>query len=213
MIIREFFRYLFYLPRYMYCLWYISQLNKPIITIFGGKRTKSDSKYYELAYELAGKLVKSGLSILTGGGPGVMEAAIRGSIAQNKMERCLGIEVIGLDSSHVAECKQKTIYASDFAERKKLLINYSDGFVAFPGGLGTIDEITEVLNLIKTYKIKKKPVILIGTEYWNSFSAWVHLAEEQDYIAPEHKGLIKITDDINSAVHQIIAYIAKENEK
>ena len=210
MVFKESFAYLFNAPRHVYCLWRISRLQKPIITVFGGKRASTDGKYYKQAYELGSMLVKNNMSILTGGGPGIMESALCGAVAQGKKDRSLGIGVTGIDVVFVSACGHETIFTHDFAARKEFLIDYSSGFIAFPGGIGTLDEILEVINLIKTNKIKKIPIVLIGTEYWKLFAQWMALAQEHDYIAPEHAHLFHITDDLDYAVNQMITYDKKE---
>lgn len=209
MVIRESFAYLFNYPRSVYCLWRVSRLQKPMVTVFGGKRAKVDSNYYKQAFQLGGKLVKNNMSVLTGGGPGIMESALCGAVAQKK-GYSLGIGVTGVDVKFVSACKQETIYTPDFAARKKLLIDYSSGFIAFPGGIGTLDEVAEVLNLIKVNKIKKVPMILIGAEFWKPFVEWMALAQEHDYIAPEYAQLFQVTDDLDHAVNQMVAYTKKE---
>jgi uncharacterized protein (TIGR00730 family) len=193
---KEAFTYLNSFWRYAYGLWRISRLKQPIVTIFGGKRADKTSDYYLKASHLAGMLVKHGISVLTGGGPGIMEAALCGGHAYDPRGRTLGIGVNGVDVSFRSSCGQETIYLADFATRKKLLINHSMAFIVFPGGLGTMDEISEVLNLIKTRKIEAAPVILIGTEYWQSFVDWFLLALKKDFIAPEHARVFEVTDDI-----------------
>jgi len=208
MFIRESLEHLTDWPRYLYCLWRVSQLPKPIITVFGGKRAPVTSDYYKQAFDLGGKLVTQNMSVITGGGPGIMESALCGAVAQKK-ERSLGIGVIGVDVGFTSACNQETIYAPDFATRKKLLIEFSGGFVALPGGIGTLDEITEVLNLIKTSKIKQIPMILVGTEYWQPFTDWLKLAHENDYIAPEYTDLLQVTDDLDFVANQMVMHCIK----
>lgn len=188
---------------YIYGLWQISRLKQPIVTIFGGKRAHKEDVYYQQAFTLAGILAQQGISVLTGGGPGIMEAALCGAYAQEKKGRSLGIGVQGVDVGFKSICGQKTIFLGDFMSRKKLLIDYSCGFIIFPGGIGTADELMEVLNLIKTKKIKSVPVVLIGTKYWKPLLDWFALAIKEHFIEPEHATIFEITDDVQHAINII----------
>jgi uncharacterized protein (TIGR00730 family) len=140
---------------------------QPSVTIFGSARVKEGSKYYEAARELAFKLSKKGFSIVTGGGPGIMEAANRGAFEA-------GGNSIGLNIKLPKEQKPnkyltEILNFNYFFARKVMLVKYATAFILFPGGFGTLDEITETLTLIQTKKLKPFPVILYGNEYWNGF--------------------------------------------
>ncbi len=194
------FNYLLAYPRYLYGLYRISRLKKPIITIFGGKQADKDSKYYQQAFSFTGDLVKYDFSVLTGGGPGIMESALCGGVAQGKKDRMLGIGVQGVDVEFISSCGHETIFLGDFATRKWLLIAHSIGFVCFPGGIGTLDEIIEVLNLIKTKKLSRVPIVLIGKEYWQCIVDWLEYAVRQGFIAQEYADLLTVTDDLEKAL-------------
>lgn len=196
--------YLLNYPRYIYGLSRLARIKQPIVTIFGGKRANKESDYYQQAYQLAENLVKNNISILTGGGSGIMESALCGAVAQRKKDRALGIGVHGIDVEFVSACGHETIFLGDFALRKWLLIRYSIGFICFPGGIGTLDEIVEVLNLIKTEKLSNVPMVLIGKNYWRFIIEWIKHAVTKNFIAPEYADLFLVTDDIQKALAMMI---------
>jgi uncharacterized protein (TIGR00730 family) len=198
-------------PRYCYGIYKLSTLEKPLVTIFGGKRVTPETFYYKQANELATLLAKQSLSILTGGGPGVMESALCGAKAIHA-KKALGIGVVGVDADFKLSCDQEVIFSGSFADRKKLLINYSSIFIAFPGGIGTLDEILEVLNLVKTKKIPPCPVILIGSTYWNYITLWLQRAIDEGYIVDELTTLVTVTDDIHYAA-QLVETLIKKRAK
>ncbi len=144
---------------------------EPAVTIYGSSVLKEDNKWYAQTEEIAYGLGKAGFSILTGGGPGVMEAA-------NKGARRAEVKSVGLNIQLPVEqaCNiyaERTITFHHFFVRKVMLVKYADAFVIMPGGLGTLDELTEVLTLIQTKKIKPFPVILFSSDYWRGFLDWL----------------------------------------
>jgi len=156
----------------------------PAVTIYGSARLKPDNKWYTLTEEIAYRLGKDGFNIMTGGGPGAMEAANMGA-------RRAGVRSVGLNIKLPVEqvCNvyaDRTITFHHFFVRKVMLVKYATAFVIIPGGLGTMDELTEVLTLIQTQKIKPFPVILFSSEYWGGFLDWLkgtvlahgHISEE-----------------------------------
>ena len=182
-------------------VWRISKLPHPIISIFGGSRAQQADQYAHQANEVAALLVAEGISVLTGGGPGIMEAANCGAVlkAGKPMTTSIGIGVRGLTyEMHEAKntCVQEYFEMDYFFARKWLLTQYSSGFVVFPGGFGTLDELAEVLTLIQTYHMKKVPIVLMGKEYWQPFMEWI--IDEMlphGFITEEHIKLFSITDD------------------
>ena len=160
------------LPRLLYNYWCLSQIKQPLITVFGGKRVIKESKYYQDAYQLSIILAKQGYSILTGGGAGIMEAALCGAMTINGGKQVLGIGVKGVDIDYSPLCKQHLMFCNTFADRKRLLITYSQVIIVFPGGYGTVDELMEVFNLIKLNKIRKVPVILYDSFFWRGLQDW-----------------------------------------
>jgi len=182
------------------------------VTIFGSARIKEGNKYYETARELAFKLSKKGFSIVTGGGPGIMEAANRGAFEA-------GGNSIGLNIKLPKEQKPNKFLTeilnfNYFFARKVMLVKYATAFVLFPGGFGTLDEITETLTLMQTKKLKPFPVILYGNEYWNGFVQWLNDVVVKDgYIDKEDTELFKQIDDINEIVDYIDQWYIKNSTK
>ncbi len=181
----------------------VSRLKTPIITVFGGtmfggKGSSYENNYEKEAYELARKCVEHGFSILTGGGPGIMEASNCGAASIAK-KRTLGISVQGIDKDYKNPCAA-VVHVSDFFVRKWLLMRYSSGFIIFPGGIGTAEELFELLNRMKYGKTPELPVVLIGTKYWHSLVDWYKNSGLKYGIIPEQcSHYLRITDDINEA--------------
>lgn len=176
--------------------WHIAKLPKPIVTIFGGARLSQDDPYAQKARELAHTLTKNNISILTGGGPGVMQAANCGVIKSKEL-RSLGIGVQGLPEG-ANLCVQHFINTKYFFARKWLLIRYSTAFAVFPGGFGTLDEMSEVVTLIQTHKLERRPIILFGVAYWQPFMVWLHeSALKSGLVSQKDVQLITLTDDVN----------------
>ncbi|WP_299229984.1 TIGR00730 family Rossman fold protein [Sulfurihydrogenibium sp.] len=184
----------------------------PSVTIFGSARVEEGNKYYEAARELAFKLSKKGFSIVTGGGPGIMEAANRGAFEA-------GGNSIGLNIKLPKEQKPnkyltEILNFNYFFARKVMLVKYATAFVLFPGGFGTLDELTETLTLIQTKKLKPFPVILYGNEYWNGFVQWLNDVVVKDrYIDKEDTELFKQMDDIDEIVDYIDQWYIKNSTK
>ncbi|RUM60045.1 MAG: TIGR00730 family Rossman fold protein [Persephonella sp.] len=175
----------------------------PAVVFYGSARVKEGNKYYEVARELANRLVKKGFSIITGGGPGIMEAGNRGAMEG-------GGKSIGLNISIPMEQKPNP-YATTilnfryFFVRKTMFNKYASAYVLFPGGYGTLDELTETLVLIQTKKLKPFPIILYGSEFWNGFVSWIKetLLEKNKYIDEKDFELLSLTDDLEEIVNII----------
>ncbi len=185
----------------LYGVWYLSKLQDPIITVFGGARLKPEDPYAQATTELAHQLAEKGLSVLTGGGPGVMQAANCGAIYhKGKAFRSMGIGVERLgEGANV--CAQKYISMRNFPARKWLLTRYSAGFAVMPGGFGTLDEMAEVATLIQTKRIANKPIVLFGKAYWQPLMDWItNSALAEGLVSKDDIRLLDITDDINEAV-------------
>lgn len=149
----------------MYGVWKIKEIKTPIISIFGGSRFSTDAEYAKQAHILAKKIVEEDISVMTGGGPGIMEAASCGAIAigkNNAVSIGIGVKELG---EKVNPCVQHYFELETFSARKWLLTHYSVAFVVFPGGFGTLDELAEVLTLIQTKQLPPVPIVLIGHEY------------------------------------------------
>lgn len=193
-------------------MWRLTRLPQPAITFFGGARLTQDHPYSQKAAELARKLAMSGYSIITGGGPGIMEAANLGAFGYKKekdaaCESCpaneinsFGISLTRLNNEKVNPYVQEFVVMEHFFERKWLLVRYSRGFAVFPGGFGTMDELMEVITLIQTGRMPKYPLVLMGVDYWQPLWTWViERALKEEMISRQDLDLIKITDSVDEA--------------
>lgn len=198
----------------MYGVYRVSQLEVPIITVFGGSRTRQDSEFGRKAHQLAHMLISKKISVLTGGGSGIMQAANCGASDQMRKElklRNLGITVKGLEVQERANiCVQETIQMDYFFARKWLLINFSSAFVFFPGGVGTLDEFFELLTLIETKKLTPLPIILFGSVYWKSLVEWLQKEPLRSGLLEQHDiSMLHVTDDINEVVRLLQEHCAE----
>ena len=177
----------------------------PCISIFGSARTKPDNPYYELGIEVAEKFALLGYGIITGGGPGIMEAANKG--AQKGHGKSVGLNIdLPFEQNHNPYIDQEHNLEFDyFFVRKVIFVKYAQGFVILPGGLGTLDELFEALTLIQTKKINKRPVVLIGHQYWDGLFQWIKEAmlSQESNISEEDLDLFKIVDTADEAVKHI----------
>ena len=177
----------------------------PCISIFGSARTKPENKYYQLGVEVALKLTQAGYGIITGGGPGIMEAGNKG--AQEGKGRSVGLNIdLPFEQNHNPYIDQEHNLEFDyFFVRKVIFVKYAQGFVILPGGLGTLDELFEALTLIQTKKINKRPVVLIGHSYWDGLIEWIkeQMLEQEANISAEDLNLYKIVDTADEAVKYI----------
>lgn len=177
----------------------------PSISIFGSARTKVGQKYYELAKTIARRLVEEGFGIITGGGPGIMEAANKGAFEKGGSSIGLNITLPFEQEANKYIDGDKLINFKYFFIRKVMFVKYSQGFVVMPGGFGTLDELFETLTLIQTKKISKIPVVLVGSEFWNGLKEWIvrtMLGEEKNINAVD-LDLIPVLDDPEDVVKYI----------
>ncbi len=199
-------------------VWKISKLPHPIVTIFGGSRLGQETIYARQAHELAHKLVERHISVITGGGPGIMQAANCGAFEvikkNNTRARTLGITVSGLGDEKINQCVLDDYIVTDyFFARKWLMINYSVAFAVFPGGFGTLEELSEVLTLMQTKKLPSAPIILIGSAYWRPLLEWLgEYAVRENLVTESEMQLIKVTDDIDLAV-ELLKHCCDECER
>lgn len=173
----------------------------PCITIFGSARFGEGHQYYELTREMARRVTNIGFTVMTGGGPGLMEAANRGAKEAGGLS--VGCNIRLPNEQGANKYLHLFVTCHHFFVRKVLLFKYSYGFVAMPGGLGTLDELTEALTLIQTRKIQNFPVVLIGAAYWRPFLALLQEMVEAGAVAPHDLDLLKITDDLDEAILHI----------
>jgi uncharacterized protein (TIGR00730 family) len=181
------------------------------VTIFGSARTAQSHRYAAAAEDLGEKLAKQGITVITGGGPGIMEAANRGAAKAGGVSVGLGIELP--HEQDVNKWCNLVLNFRYFFARKTMFVKYAQAFVIFPGGYGTLDELTEALTLVQTGKIDHFPVILYGTEYWRGLLAWLAdpVAKER-MIAPEDLKLLRSTDDTDQIVKWILEAFAAAEE-
>lgn len=193
----------------IYGLVKLSRIPQPRVTFFGGSRFDQHQLYTQMAQDLASKLAAHDISVLTGGGAGIMQAANCGvSLSQaTKRARTMGIMVADLGDETVNACTQEQIVLKYFFARKWLLTHYVRAFVVFPGGFGTLDELMEVLTLIKTKQMAQVPVILIGVSYWQDFLDWLKQVPLRDRtITQNDLDLILLTDSLDLVLSRIVAY-------
>jgi uncharacterized protein (TIGR00730 family) len=166
----------------------------PAVSIFGSARTKPGTRYYKMAYDLAAMLSKQGFSVITGGGPGIMEAA-------NKGAKDAGGNSIGLNIQLPHEQDPNTfqdieVHFRYFFVRKFMFVKFASAYVIFPGGFGTMDELFEALTLIQTDKIKDFPVVLVGKAYWRGLLTFVRSMVKEGTVSPGDLDLLYLTDDL-----------------
>lgn len=182
----------------------------PCVSIFGSARTSPDHHYYHLAEEIAFKLTKEGYGIITGGGPGIMEAANKGAKNAGGKSVGLNIELPFEQSSNPYIDPDKLITFDYFFVRKLMFIKYAQGFVVCPGGFGTMDELFEALTLIQTKKIGKFPIVLAGKEYWAGLFDWIKtVLVAEKMINPADLDLVFLADDADHAVKHINEFYAR----
>jgi uncharacterized protein (TIGR00730 family) len=183
----------------------------PCVSIFGSARTKEDSKYYILAEEIGYKLTQSGYGVITGGGPGIMEAGNKGAHRGKGTSAGLNID-LPFEQFHNRYIDRDKILNFDyFFVRKVMFVKYSQGFIVLPGGFGTMDELFEALTLIQTRKIGKFPVVLVGTSYWKGLVDWIRevLLEREKNVSDDDLLLFKIVDTADDAVWVIDEFYKK----
>ncbi|MBU6159301.1 MAG: TIGR00730 family Rossman fold protein [Bacteroidetes bacterium] len=171
----------------------------PCVTIFGSARYPEGHEYYELTRKMGAEVAKLGFTVMTGGGPGLMEAANRGAKEVNG--RSVGCNIVLPFEQKPNPYLDKWVNIKYFFVRKTLLIKYSYGFVCMPGGYGTLDEFFEALTLIQTEKIKNFPVIVIGKEYHEEMMNHVRLMKDKGTISPDDEFLFHLTDSVEEAIH------------
>lgn len=175
------------------------------VTIFGSARLPEDSIEYQQTEQLTRQLAKAGYSVITGGGPGLMEAANRGAYEEGG--RSVGINIFLEHEQEPNKYQNKAITLRYFFIRKVMLVKYSQAFVAFPGGFGTLDELAEALTLIQTKKMRPMPIFLVGSEFWSGLVDWFSgTLVDKGLIAKEDLKLFRVVDDVNEILPAIQSY-------
>jgi uncharacterized protein (TIGR00730 family) len=177
----------------------------PAVTIFGSARTKPSDPYYRAAMAIANGLARHNLAVITGGGPGIMEAANKGAAQGGGKSVGLNIELPHEQAGN--RFANVPIHFHYFFARKVCFVKYSLGFIYMPGGFGTLDELFEVLTLVQTQRIPQFPLILFGSEHWKGLMAWLKARVEKDkHISPGDLDLLTITDDVEEVIQIIRDY-------
>jgi len=184
----------------------------PCVSIFGSARTKPDDKYYILAEEIAQKIVEHGYGVITGGGPGIMEAGNKGAHIGGGTSVGLNIELPFEQHDNPYIDSDKSLDFDYFFVRKVMFVKYSQGFVVMPGGFGTLDELFEAMTLIQTKKIERFPIILVGKEFWEGLFDWIKstLLEKFNTISEKDMDLFHLVDS-SVEVLQILDNFYKES--
>jgi len=180
----------------------------PCVSIFGSARTKPDNKYYKLAEEVAAKIVDHGYGVITGGGPGIMEAGNKGAHIAGGTSVGLNIELPFEQHDNPYIDSDKSLDFDYFFVRKVMFVKYSQGFVVMPGGFGTLDELFEAITLIQTNKIEKFPIILVGTEFWGGLINWINetLLAKFNNISAKDLDLIHVVDTPEEVIDILDAF-------
>ena len=182
----------------------------PCVSVFGSARTKPSNRFYRLAEDIGAKLTQSGYGVITGGGPGIMEAANKGAKAAKGKSVGLNIVLPFEQEANEFIDPDKVINFNYFFVRKVMFMKYSQGFIVLPGGYGTMDELFEAITLIQTKKIGKFPIALVGKEYWEGMVTWIKatLLKEKN-ISPGDLDLFTIVDSADEAVSHIDKFYSK----
>lgn len=178
---------------------------KPSVSIFGSARFKPDNPYYKLTEDIAFKLSDAGFSVVTGGGPGIMEAGNKGAFAGPSPSVGLNIELPHEQSGNPHQDISLTF--RHFFSRKVMFVKYATAYVVLPGGFGTLDELAEILTLVQTEKSAKIPIILVGSEFWQGLIQWFKDSlVENGTISPNDIDLFSVVDDADEVVKEIFEY-------
>jgi len=183
----------------------------PSVAIFGSARTHFNNKYYKIAEEIAFQLVQKGYGVITGGGPGIMEAANKGAKRGNGKSIGINIDLPFEQKANPYIDNDKLITYDHFFVRKVMFMKYAQGFIVLPGGFGTFDELFEAITLIQTKKIGRFPIVLVGEKYWSGLFDWITevMMNEEHNIAPEDLHVIRIVDEAEDAVNYIDQFYSR----
>lgn len=190
----------------------LSQIG-PCVSIFGSARTKPGEKYYQLAENVAKKIVEAGYGVITGGGPGIMEAGNKGAHIGGGTSVGLNIELPFEQHDNPYIDSDKSLDFDYFFVRKVMFVKYSQGFIVMPGGFGTLDELFEAITLIQTNKIELFPIILVGKEFWGGLLDWIKstLLEKHGNISAKDLDLIHIVDTEDEVIYILDSFYKEFN--
>ena len=187
----------------------------PCVSIFGSARTQPEDPYFGLSVDIAKALVDSGYGVITGGGPGVMEAGNKGAREAKGASVGLNIDLPFEQEYNPYIDADKLINFNYFFVRKVMFVKYSQGFVCMPGGFGTLDELFESLTLIQTKKIKQRPVLLVGSQYWNGMVDWINevMLIQNGNISSDDMNLFKVVDTVDEVIKEIDDFYKDESHE
>ena len=185
----------------------------PCVSVFGSARTKPDHEHYKLGERVARKIVEAGYGVITGGGPGIMEAGNKGAHLGGGTSVGLNIDLPFEQHNNPYIDSDKSLDFDYFFVRKVMFVKYSQGFVVMPGGFGTLDELFEAITLIQTHKIAKFPIILVDSNFWGGLFEWIKttLLEKYGNISPGDTDLIQIVDTEEEVVEALDNFYKKFN--
>jgi len=183
----------------------------PCVSIFGSARTQPDNPYFKLAEDIAFELTQRGYGVITGGGPGIMEAANMGAKRGNGKSVGINIDLPFEQEANLFIDPDKLITFDHFFVRKVMFMKYAQGFIVLPGGFGTFDELFEAITLIQTDKIGHFPIVLVGKSYWSGLIDWIRevMLKQENSINPEDMELFIIVDEAQEAVNHIDQFYSK----
>ncbi len=186
----------------------------PCVSIFGSARTKPDSPYYTLGVEIAQSIAERGFGIITGGGPGIMEAGNKGAQLAQGISVGLNIDLPFEQNSNAYIDKEHNLNFEYFFVRKVMFVKFSKAFIVLPGGVGTLDELFEAITLVQTYKIKKIPIILVKTDFWKGLIDWLkNTLLAQGMINEENLNLIQLVDTKEQVLELLGEYYNNEENE
>lgn len=180
----------------------------PAVTIFGSARTEPGTTYYELARTMGAECAKIGFTVITGGGPGIMEAGNRG--AHEAGGRSIGVNIELPFEQHINPYVDRSVDMHYFFTRKTILVKYSYAFIVMPGGAGTMDEMFETMTLIQCRKLRNFPIVLMGKDYWKPLMDFVYTMAEAGTISPDDPELIFFTDDPKEAIAHLQRHAVRQ---
>jgi uncharacterized protein (TIGR00730 family) len=183
----------------------------PCVSVFGSARTRPDNKYYILAEDISFKLTQKGYGVITGGGPGIMEAANKGAARGKGKSVGINIDLPFEQHPNPYIDSDKLITFDHFFVRKVMFMKYAQGFIVLPGGFGTFDELFEAITLIQTRKIGKFPIILVGKKYWGGLLTWIkeEMMAEEHNVTPENMDIFTLVDTSDEAVDYIVKFYSR----
>jgi uncharacterized protein (TIGR00730 family) len=187
----------------------------PCVSIFGSARTKPGSPYYEMAVKIANRFTEEGYGIITGGGPGIMEAGNKGAWMGKGDSVGLNID-LPFEQHHNPYIRpDRNLKHRYFFVRKVMFVKYAQAFVVLPGGFGTLDELFEVLTLVQTHKISRVPIVLVGVEFWSGLRDWIQqvMLERHSNVNPDDLHLFHITDNVDEIIRVVNDFYSGERQE